>query len=95
MKLPQGRQVRPIPVTSRNARLNKCVLQIAGNVVARRQPVVVRLELCGDHAFPKVFPATQTIQVKVAHLHKIQVEIKFCTPCEFPSPCLPVWTSCG
>jgi hypothetical protein len=47
---------------------NRHLLQLVGDMVAGRQPVVVRLELGGHHAEAEVLAAAQTVQVEIADL---------------------------
>ena len=57
-----------VPVRRRHPRLDQCLLQLRGHLVARREPVVVRLELGGHHHLAEAGGAAQPVQVQVAHL---------------------------
>ena len=57
------RQVGHVPMRCRNPGHDERLLELARDVVAGRQPVVVRLELGRHHALAKILASAQPVQV--------------------------------
>ena len=66
-------QLEVLPPSKTKTYLDECLLHFLGDVIARRQPVVVGLKLGGHHEVSQPLPLAQPVEVEVGHLPRPQV----------------------